>query len=182
MLKDEIKAAHSDFDHCSRGGGLRPENPPDRHFSQLYFSSAVWRNNRSFEYESDLRSNKHYLSSSENKACKKFRLVGDLNPWPLLHRYRRGHGFKSRTSLNLFFRPYFHYCSSSVYYCEDCFHIQKAYCYVTQRYYCILNCRSSKGVDRLVRLLLLACAFKSSDLAVIKISFNDFPLWCDNKG
>ena len=111
MLKDEIKAAHSDFDHCSRGGGLRPENPPDRHFSQLYFSNTVWRNNRPFEYESDLRSNKHYLSSSENKACKKFRLVGDLNPWPLLHRYRRGHGFKSRTSLNLFFRPYFHYCS-----------------------------------------------------------------------
>ena len=140
MLKDEIKAAHSDFDHCSRGGGLRPENPPDRHFSQLYFSNTVWRNNRPFEYESDLRSNKHYLSSSENKACKKFRLVGDLNPWPLLHRYRRGHGFKSRTSLNLFFRPYFHYCSSSVYYCEDCFHIQKAYCCVTQRYCCILNC------------------------------------------
>ena len=107
MLKDEIKAAHSDFNHCSRGGGLRLENPSDRHFSQLYFSNAVWRNNRPFEYESDLRSNKHYLSSSENKACKKFRLVGDLNPWPLLHRYRRGHGFKSRTSLNLFFRPIF---------------------------------------------------------------------------
>ena len=26
-----------------------------------------------------------------------------------LHRYCRGHGFKSRTGLNFFFRPYFHY-------------------------------------------------------------------------
>ena len=25
----------------------------------------------------------------------------------------------------IFFRPYFHYCSSSVYYCKYCFHIQK---------------------------------------------------------
>ena len=40
-----------------------------------------------------------------------------------LHRYRRGLGFKSRTGLNLSFRPYFHYCLSSVHYCEDPFHI-----------------------------------------------------------
>ena len=33
--------------------------------------------------ESDLRSDVHYLSSSENKAWKKFRPVRDLNPWPL---------------------------------------------------------------------------------------------------
>ena len=38
-----------------------------------------------------------------------------------LHRYRRGHGFKFRAGLNVFFRPYFHYCSSSVHYCEDQF-------------------------------------------------------------
>ena len=32
------------------------------------------------EYQSDLRSNEHYLSSSENKAWKKkFRPVWDLN-------------------------------------------------------------------------------------------------------
>ena len=37
LSKDEVKAAHSDFDRCSRGGGLRPENLPDRHFSQPYF-------------------------------------------------------------------------------------------------------------------------------------------------
>ena len=24
-----------------------------------------------------------------------------------------------------FFRPYFHYCSSGVHYCKDCFHIHK---------------------------------------------------------
>ena len=36
--------------------------------------------------ESDLRSNEHYLSSSENKAWKKFRPVRDSNPWPLRHR------------------------------------------------------------------------------------------------
>ena len=42
-----------------------------------------------------------------------------------LYRYRRGHGFKSRTRLNFFFRPYFQYCSSSVHYCEDHFHSQE---------------------------------------------------------
>ena len=42
-----------------------------------------------------------------------------------LHRYRKGHGFKSRTGLN-FFRPYFHYRSNSVHYCEDRFHINEA--------------------------------------------------------
>ena len=39
MSKDEVKAAHSDFDLGPRGGDLRPENPPDRHFSQPQFSS-----------------------------------------------------------------------------------------------------------------------------------------------
>ena len=40
------------------------------------------------EYESDLRSNEHHFSSSENlnKAWKKFRPVQDLNPWPLRYR------------------------------------------------------------------------------------------------
>ena len=114
--------------------------------------------------ENDLPSNEHYLSSSENKAWKKkFRAVRDFN------RYRRGHGFKSRTSLkkfrpvredrfhihvsqfkymtyiysltfihhftdlfrttmktwkNLSLRPcLFHYCSSTIRYCEDRFNI-----------------------------------------------------------
>ena len=38
MSKDEVKAAHSDFDRSPREGGLRPENPPDRHFSQPNFT------------------------------------------------------------------------------------------------------------------------------------------------
>ena len=39
----------------------------------------------------------------------------------MLHRYRRGHGFKSRIGL-IFFRPYLHYCLGSVHYCKDRFH------------------------------------------------------------
>ena len=35
-----------------------------------------------------------------------------------LHRYRRGHGFESRSGLN-FFRLLFHKCSSCVYNCDD---------------------------------------------------------------
>ena len=32
LSKDEVKAAHSDFDCCPRESGLRSENPPDRPF------------------------------------------------------------------------------------------------------------------------------------------------------
>ena len=71
-------------------------------------------------YESDPRSIVHYLSSSENKAWKK--LFGTYIMTRALHRYRKGHGFKSRTGLN-FFRPYFHYWLSSIQYCADHFHI-----------------------------------------------------------
>ena len=39
--------------------------------------------------------------------------------------YCRGHGFKSWT----FFRPHFHYCSSSVYYCRDHFCFQRSLCF-----------------------------------------------------
>ena len=37
------------------------------------------------EYESDLRSSEHYLSSSENKAWK-VQAIRDLNPWTLQYR------------------------------------------------------------------------------------------------
>ena len=33
----------------------------------------------------------------------------------VLHRYRRSHGFKSHTSLNFFFRPYFQQASQVVF-------------------------------------------------------------------
>ena len=46
----------------------------------------------------------------------------------MLHRHRKGHGFKSLTGLNFFFRPYFHFCTSSVHYCEDCLYIHIFIC------------------------------------------------------
>ena len=41
-----------------------------------------------------------------------------------LHRYPKGHGFKSLPAW-IFFRPSFYYYLSSVHYCEDRFHIQE---------------------------------------------------------
>ena len=79
-----------------------------------YSYSASWGVSRTWKmsYGSDPRSYEHYLSSSENKAWKKFRPVQDLNPWPLQYQFW------------LFFRPYFHYYLSSVHNCEDCFHFR----------------------------------------------------------
>ena len=45
--------------------------------------SYIWTADKDMN-ESDLRSDVHYLGSSENKAWKKFRPVQDLNPWPLI--------------------------------------------------------------------------------------------------
>ena len=47
--------------------------------------------------------------------------------------YCRCHGFKSLTGLN-FFRPHFHYCSSSVYYCRDHFRFQRSLCFHSQEF------------------------------------------------
>ena len=47
--------------------------------------SYIWTADKDMN-ESDLRSDVHYLGSSENKAWKKFRPVRDLNPWPLRYR------------------------------------------------------------------------------------------------
>ena len=38
-----------------------------------------------------------------------------------------------------FFRPYFHYCSSSAHYCEDRFHIQDVLC---QQKFNVLACET----------------------------------------
>ena len=38
---EEVAAAHSDFDRCPRGGGLRTENPPDRHFLSHILRSKI---------------------------------------------------------------------------------------------------------------------------------------------
>ena len=44
------------------------------------WKSYIWTADKDVN-ESDPRSNVHYLSSSENKAWKKFRPVRDLNPY-----------------------------------------------------------------------------------------------------
>ena len=53
----------------------------------------------------------HYLSSSENKAWKKFRPVRDLNPWPL--RYRCS-AYRPE-----FFSGLIFITTQVVFYCED---------------------------------------------------------------
>ena len=58
------------------------------------------------EYESDLRSNEHYLGSSENKALKNIQACTECNDLSTVGRAlqgnRRGHGFKSCAGLNFF--------------------------------------------------------------------------------
>ena len=49
------------------------------------WKSYIWTADKEVS-ESDPRSNVHYLGSRENKACKKFRPVRDLNPWLLRYR------------------------------------------------------------------------------------------------
>ena len=51
------------------------------------------------EYESDLRSNKHYLSSSENRAWKNFRPEWDLNPWPYRPEFWRSLSYSHISSI-----------------------------------------------------------------------------------
>ena len=48
-------------------------------YMKVLYLNCGWRR----EYDSDLHSKEHYLTSSEKKAWKKFRPVRDLNPWPL---------------------------------------------------------------------------------------------------
>ena len=50
-------------------------------------------------------------------------VINDCKYLIALHRYRKGHGFKSRTGLN-FFQALFSLLLKSVHYCEDRFHIQ----------------------------------------------------------
>ena len=66
-------------------------------------------------------STKRNQASKDNVCDWTDQLVRSLDR--ALHRYRRGRGFKSRTGLNVFFRSYFHYCSSGVHYFGDLFHI-----------------------------------------------------------
>ena len=80
VLNNIIRIIHSVSD-CTTGG-IIPSLFLIFIILLLYIKQTAY-----CEYESDLRSNEHYLSSRENKAWKKFRPVQDLNLWPL--RYRR---------------------------------------------------------------------------------------------
>ena len=70
----------------------------------------------------------HFTVFFRNQHNDQFPSWPDSSVGRALHWYCRGHGLKSRTGLNFFFRPYFHYCSRSVHYCEDRFHIHVFIC------------------------------------------------------
>ena len=78
------------------------------------WKSSIWTADQ-HEYESNLHSNKHYMSSSENKAWKKiFRPVWDFNPSPLWCTMEHCSSITEVMGSNpiqawIFFRPYFHF-------------------------------------------------------------------------
>ena len=77
----------------------RPNWTPDGPITIINWLQEIW-----CEYETDLCSSEHYLSSGENKTWKKLMTSAILV-------------FFS------FFRPYFHCCSGSVHYSKDKFNI-----------------------------------------------------------
>ena len=52
----------------------------------------------------------------------------------------------------VFFRPYFHYCLSSAYHCEDHFHSQKSF-------YPYVICLKHMGVFELIRIEFIVTTF-----------------------
>ena len=66
---------------------LVPNKPMKWWINDCKYMKIIYVNrSRRNEYRSDPRSCKHYLSSSENRAWKRFRHVQDLNLWPLRYR------------------------------------------------------------------------------------------------
>ena len=134
---------------------------------KVLYVNCGWRR----EYESDIRSNEHYSSSSENKiaftfTCLSAAHIRDFHIITVI--YSSLHGFIWNQHSNqlpvgllaqlvehctgivqvrgshlvqpwIFFRPYFHYCSSSAHYCEDRFHIQDVLC---QQKFNVLACET----------------------------------------
>ena len=130
-----------------------PTTTPIEYFGQISLSFITLDITILREYERDFRSNKHNSSGSGNNAWKKIRPEQDLNPWPSRYRCSAllteltnelpvgllAQLVKHCTSIAkvmgsnpvrawIFFRPYFHYRSSSVHYCEDRFHIHVFIC------------------------------------------------------
>ena len=130
-----------------------PTTTPIEYFVQISLSFITLDITILREYERDFRSNKHNSSGSGNNAWKKIRPEQDLNPWPSRYRcsallteltnelpvgllaqlVKHCTGIAKVMGSNpvrtwIFFRPYFHYRSSSVHYCEDHFHIHVFIC------------------------------------------------------
>ena len=106
--------------------------------SFYYFLSSVHYCEDRFHIHVFNRSSNIWLPYINNRLFTTSRVYLEPTQWPTssrlvssvgraLHRYRRGHGFKSRTGL-IFFRPSFHYFLRSVHYCEDRFHIHDNGC------------------------------------------------------
>ena len=107
---------------------------------QLKWCSLVWRSHSysflkktQFTYMIFIFSQSlihHSTSSLWTNITTSSQLANVSSVGRALHRYCKSHEFKSHKGLK-FFRPYFHYCLrvSSVYYCEDWFHIHNHYCF-----------------------------------------------------
>ena len=100
--------------------------------------------------ESDPRSNVHYLGSSENKAWKNSGLYG-IWTHDLCDTGAVVMG-SNPVQAWIFFRPYFHYCLSSAYHCEDHFHSQKSF-------YPYVICLKHMGVFELIRIEFIVTTF-----------------------
>ena len=150
-----------------------PTTTPIEYFVQISLSFITLDITILREYERDFRSNKHNSSGSGNNAWKKIRPEQDLNPWPSRYRcsallteltkelpvgllaqlVKHCTGIAKVMRSNpvrtwIFFRPYFHYRSSSVHYCEDRFHIH------------VFICSSNVWLSYIhIRLLQFYCVF-----------------------
>ena len=150
-----------------------PTTTPIEYFVQISLSFITLDITILREYERDFRSNKHNSSGSGNNAWKKIRPEQDLNPWPSRYRcsallteltkelpvgllaqlVKHCTGIAKVMGSNPvrtwnFFRPYFHYRSSSVHYCEDRFHIH------------VFICSSNVWLSYIhIRLLQFYCVF-----------------------
>ena len=88
------------------------------------------------EYESDLRSNEHYLSSSENKAWKKIHACTGFEPMTSAIPVQRSTNWANKPTIRLF---------TAVQICE--FHISKI---IIPQNFCAradFNCKESKKTN-----------------------------------
>ena len=88
-----------------------------------YCLSSVHNCEDRFHIHVFIRSSNIWLSYIHSRLFTTSRVYSERTWWPapswlvssvgrVVHRYRRGHRFISRTGLSFFFRPSFHYCLS----------------------------------------------------------------------